>query len=94
MSVRLTKAAWLLLQRLNQESAELAVCGDRRCGRTHFWLRGQVSDVVRESTLRVLHQAGFLHGMQSKATTCRISDKGRQMLRERLTDAEFLEEVR
>jgi hypothetical protein len=94
MSVRLTKAAWLLLQRLNQETAMLAYCTDRRCNRYHFTLRGCAGDLVRESTLDALDSGGLLRRSGADAPAYAINDKGRQMLKERMTDVEFMEEIK
>jgi len=92
-TVRLTKAAWLLLQRLNQDTAMLTYCTDRRCSRYHFTMRGRVGDLVRESTLNALDSGGLLRRSNTNTPAYLINDKGRQMLRERMTDAEFMEEV-
>jgi hypothetical protein len=94
MSVRLTKAAWLLLQRLNQETAQLAFCPDRRCGRYHFVLRGKLCDIVRDSTIGSLRAAGLLRAAATVQPVYSINDKARHMLKERMTDAEFMEEVK
>lgn len=94
--MRLTKQAWLLLQRLNQESAVLAYCADRRCSRFHFTLRGTMGDVVRESTIDALASAALLRVVHSvgNRVAYAINDRGRQMLKERMIDAEFVEEVK
>ena len=93
-SVRLTKAAWLLLQRLNQATACLAYCADRRCNRYHFMLRGTMCDIVRESTMDAIAGAGLLRIDGLSRTAYTINDRGRQMLKERMTDVEFAEEVK
>lgn len=92
-NMRLTKAAWLLLQRLNQADAQLAFCTDRRCSRYHFSLRGSVGDIVRDSTLDALDSSGLLMRSRTAVPTYEINEKGRQLLRERMTDLEFAEET-
>lgn len=90
---RLTKVAWMLLQRLSQESAELAFCADRRCSRYHVALRGKMMDVVRQSTMDALAKGALLRRLPGDGVRYGLNDHGRRMLMERIAEAEFKAEV-
>ena len=90
---RLTRAAWLVMQRLSQATAMLRFCGDPACGRYHLALRANMIDVVRDSTIKSLNDSGVLSQTRIYNRSYVLNDKGRKMLLERMSPAAFAEEV-
>ena len=78
---RLSDAAWLLLKRLNEQHAELSVCGDPNCYRFHVVREGVRGEVVRNMTMEALVGAGFLQRSRDCSPSYKVAKKGLQALR-------------
>lgn len=85
--MRLTVAAWQMLQRLGQPHTCLLFCRDD--GRFHFFIRDERSDLVRPSTIDALDKAGMLRRERFEIPSYIISDKGVSALRMRMRSADF-----
>lgn len=83
---RLTHAAWLMLQRLNQPCAALVFCSET--GRYHFWLHGQKFEMIRVSTVDALRRAVVVQRSRGADPTYIISERGEALLRKRRVEVD------
>jgi hypothetical protein len=86
--LRLSLAAWQLLQRLGQDTAALVFLPDD--GRFYFTLHDRTVDLVRQSTIDALSGAGLIRREKSTAPWYSISERGREAIQERVDKAELL----